>query len=89
MAGGLGVLVAMPGMHPATGELRWTLGVTSMNEGFRLIPVLIGMFAIGKILDDLTSDEGKMETASGDDSPFIPLSTWRHQIGNLLRSSGI
>ncbi|SVB64338.1 uncharacterized protein METZ01_LOCUS217192, partial [marine metagenome] len=89
LAGSLGVLVAMPGMHPATGELRWTLGITSMNEGFRLIPVLIGMFAIGKILDDLTSDEGKMETASGDDSPFIPLSTWRHQIGNLLRSSGI
>ena len=89
LAGGLGVLVAMPGMHPATGELRWTLGITSMNEGFRLIPVLIGMFAIGKILDDLTSDEGKIETASGDDSPFIPLSTWRHQIGNLLRSSGI
>ena len=89
LAGGLGVLVAMPGMHPATGELRWTLGITSMNEGFRLIPVLIGMFAIGKILGDLTSDEGKMETASGDDSPFIPLSTWSHQIGNLLRSSGI
>ena len=24
LAGGLGVLAAMPGVHPATGELRWT-----------------------------------------------------------------
>ena len=88
LAGSLGVLVAMPGMHPATGELRWTFGMTSMNEGFRLIPVLIGMFAIGKILDDLAG-RGEVEKVSGGDSAWIPLVQWRRHLGNLIRSSGI
>ena len=89
LAGGLGVLAAMPGMHPATGELRWTFGQTEMNEGFRLIPVLIGMFAIGKILEDLINKGEEVETVSGDDSPFVSLRTWKKQLVNLLRSSGI
>ena len=89
LAGSLGVLVAMPGMHPATGELRWTFGMTSMNEGFRLIPVLIGMFAIGKILDDLAGRGGDVEKVSGGDSAWIPLVQWRRHLGNLIRSSGI
>ena len=89
LAGGLGVFAAMPGMHPATGELRWTFGLTEMNEGFRLIPVLIGMFAIGKILEDVMGKETKVETVAGKDSAFISLGTWKKQFINLLRSSGI
>ena len=89
LAGALGVLAAMPGMHPATGEIRWTFGQTMMNEGFRLIPVLIGMFAIGKILGDFTSDEGGIETAEGKDSPWIEWGAWKAQVTNLVRSSGI
>jgi len=85
----LGVLVAMPGMHPASGELRWTFGFTFMNEGFRLIPVLIGMFAIGKILQDLTSKDGKVEQVSGNDSAWIALSVWISNLSNLIRSSAI
>ena len=46
LAGGLGVLTAMVGNHPATGELRWTFGMVSLNDGFRLIPVLVGLFAV-------------------------------------------
>jgi putative tricarboxylic transport membrane protein len=87
LAGSLGVLVAMPGMHPASGELRWTFGLTFMNEGFRLIPVLIGMFAIGKILQDLTSKDGKIEEVSGNDSAWISLRVWVANAFNLIRSS--
>lgn len=63
--------------------------MTSMNEGFRLIPVLIGMFAIGKILDDLAGRGGEVEKVSGGDSAWIPLVQWRRHLGNLIRSSGI
>ncbi len=89
LAGGLGVLAAMPGVHPATGELRWTFDVTALNEGFRLIPVLIGMFAIGKILGDLTGSDGKVEQAKGEDGAWVPWKTWKTQAMNLLRSSGL
>jgi len=89
LAGSLGVLVAMPGAHPALGDLRWTLGMTSMNDGFRLIPVLIGLFAIGKIILDLTEKDGDAEKVSGDDSAWIPFGVWKKQLGNMFRSSGI
>ena len=89
LAGGLGVLAAMPGTHPATGELRWTFGAVAMNDGFRLIPVLVGMFAIGKILSDLSGGSTKMERSKGDDSSWVPFADWRRHLGNLVRSSGI
>ncbi len=89
LAGALGVLAAMPGTHPATGELRWTFGFTSMNGGFGLIPVLIGIFAIGKILTDITIEEAEVEQSSGHDSSWIPFREWLPHWKNLLRSSGI
>ena len=89
LAGGLGVLAAMPGVHPATGELRWTFGVTALNDGFRLIPVLIGMFAIGKILGDLTGEGGEVKQAKGEDGAWVDWSVWKAQFANLLRSSGL
>lgn len=89
LAGGLGVLAAMPGVHPATGELRWTFGVTALNDGFRLIPVLIGMFAIGKILGDLTGESGEVKQAKGEDGAWVEWAVWKAQFANLLRSSGL
>jgi len=85
----LGVLAAMPGTHPATGELRWTFGINAMNDGFGLVPVLIGMFAIGKILTDLFEDAPPVERSGGGDSAWVPFAEWRAQWKNLLRSSGI
>jgi len=89
LAGTLGVLAAMPGTHPATGELRWTFGITSMNAGFQLIPVLIGLFAIGKILTDIGTKETKAEESDSHDSSFIPFKHWLPHWRNLIRSSGI
>ena len=89
LAGALGILAAMPGTHSATGELRWTFGVTSMNAGFQLIPVLIGLFAIGKILTDIGSEEKKAEQSKSHDSSYIPFKQWLPHWRNLLRSSGI
>jgi len=88
-AGCLGVLAAMPGMHPATGELRWTLGWPSLNSGLGLIPVLIGLFAIGKILTALLRTNRELEQADCKDSPWLSLEEWKAHIRNLLRSSGI
>lgn len=89
LAGGLGVLVAMPGTHPATGELRWTFDLAAMNDGFGLVPVLVGLFAVGKILGDLTAGSARVERTRCGDSSWIPLAQWKRHMGNLLRSSGI
>ena len=89
LAGCLGVLAAMPGMHPATGELRWTLGWPSLNSGLGLIPVLIGLFAIGKILTDLLGGDRELDQSDCKDSPWLSLGEWKVHAKNLLRSSGI
>ncbi|MEQ9406736.1 MAG: tripartite tricarboxylate transporter permease [Fuerstiella sp.] len=59
-SGSLGVLCAMPGMHPASGTTRLTFGIQELGDGFRLLPVLIGLFAVSQLLRDVAnvSDAG-------------------------------
>ena len=52
-SGCLGILFAMPGIAVATGQTRLTFGFTELNDGFQLLPVLIGMFAVNQILADI------------------------------------
>ena len=50
LSGVFGMVLALPGMSPATGELRWTLGIPEMADGFKLLPVLLGLFAVNEVL---------------------------------------
>ena len=87
----LGCLIAMPGLHPATGQPRLTFGFTEMNDGFKLLPVLIGLFAFNQVIQDAinqqSSSSSSSHASSKDDSLFIRFRTWIDQTGNLLRSS--
>ena len=49
-SGALGIMIAMPGTSPATGLARWTLGFHALDDGFKLLPVLIGLFAVNQII---------------------------------------
>ena len=42
-AGALGILFSMPGISPATGQPRLTFGFPALNDGFELVPVLVGI----------------------------------------------
>lgn len=53
LSGMLGILVALPGLDPTTGQLRLTFGFPEIAAGFSLLPVLIGVFAVGQILADV------------------------------------
>ena len=90
LAGFFGMFCALPGAHPSSGEPRLTFGFVEMDAGFRLLPVLIGVFALGKILRDLQEgDSGSAERIAGDDKPWLSLQEWRSHFGNLFRSSCI
>jgi putative tricarboxylic transport membrane protein len=88
LSGFLGMLVTMPGTDPATGELRLTFGISELSAGLNLLPVLIGVFAIGQILTEVASGHQTSER--------LPLSTkgilmsvldLKTQAVNLIRSS--
>lgn len=46
----LGLLIAMIGLFPVTGQPRFTFGSTALYGGVGLVATLIGMFAIAEIL---------------------------------------
>jgi len=52
IAGCLGMVLAMPGMDPSLGQMRLTFGFHDLDAGLKLLPVLIGAFAISQIIKD-------------------------------------
>ncbi|MGI9443182.1 MAG: tripartite tricarboxylate transporter permease, partial [Rubripirellula sp.] len=89
-SGFLGIFLAMPGINAATGQARLTFGITELNDGFQLLPVLIGLFAVNQILRDITNIEQKSKPIElGQESVFLrPADFIKHGV-NLIRSSVI
>ncbi|QDU41192.1 Tripartite tricarboxylate transporter TctA family protein [Maioricimonas rarisocia] len=89
-SGLLGILAAMPGASPATGRTRLTFGMHELDDGFKLLPVLIGLFAVSQIMwDILTIDRPVEQTAAAPARVRMTLADWKQQAVNMLRSSGI
>lgn len=87
-SGFLGILLAMPGLSRSTGELRLTFGFTEMNDGFQLLPVLIGLFAVNQIIRDIIDiDRHGSAVRMTRRGMLMSLRDWRNQAVNLLRSS--
>jgi putative tricarboxylic transport membrane protein len=51
IAGGLGFLLSFVGLDPLTGAERYTFGQLYLLDGVKIIPVVIGLFAVPEILD--------------------------------------
>ena len=90
LSGCLGILLAMPGASPVTGEFRLTFGFPELTDGLELLPVLIGLFAISQIISDILSiDQPATAIAMSRRGIFLSLRDWKNQAANLLRSSFI
>ena len=89
VSGLVGILVALPGTDPATGDLRLTFGFHELDAGFSLLPVLIGVYALGQILSDSLEINRATEQIESSGGRLPRLATWRVQLINLLRSSAI
>lgn len=90
LSGFLGILATMPGTSPATGQIRWTSGIHAMDDGFKLLPVLIGLFAVNQIIRDIIHLEEPIERIELKRSGIlISFKEWAKHIVNLLRSSVI
>ncbi|PHS01806.1 MAG: hypothetical protein COA78_22245 [Blastopirellula sp.] len=86
-AGLLGMLFSVPGTSPI-GDIRWTGGFTQLNDGFKLLPVLIGLYAISQIVQDILKIDEKGEAIPMNRTGmFMSLKDWTSQGFNLIRSS--
>jgi putative tricarboxylic transport membrane protein len=87
-SGFLGILFAMPGIAIATGQSRLTFGITELNDGFQLLPVLIGMFAVNQILRDImNSNRPSVAKAISTKGVSIGVGDFFKHGVNLIRSS--
>ena len=89
ISGAFGVLIGTIGIHLTTGVERFTFGSYELTEGINFIPVLIGLFAIGELLNQSQSLDVVYERIS---SVVVKLPSWedfRRVRGTILRSSGI
>lgn len=87
-AGFLGILFSMPGIAGATGQARLTFGFTELNNGFELLPVLIGLFAVNQVFRDVVgSGEIKEAVALDRQGLWLKLTDLKSQAVNAIRSS--
>jgi putative tricarboxylic transport membrane protein len=90
VSGLLGMLVSMPGVDPAAGQPRLTWDWYQLNSGLKLLPVLIGVFAVSQIIADIVDLDRKGERIETSSSGILmSLRDWRDQLWNLIRSSAI
>jgi len=52
-AGAFGLLLATVGRDPITGDQRFTFGINELNGGIPFIPVIIGLFGLAEIMNQI------------------------------------
>lgn len=85
----LGMLFALPGANPANPQPRLTFGFSQLDDGFRLLPVLIGLFAVSEVILLVSKSDEKGERVTGEGGVLPKLREWKGQMVNLIRSSMI
>ncbi|MBS4024491.1 MAG: tripartite tricarboxylate transporter permease [Clostridia bacterium] len=69
IAGLVGFMLSSVGYDPVTGIVRYTFGVNYLYEGVKLMPVLIGLFAIAESIE-LFIEKGKITKGEVGGNPF-------------------
>ncbi len=93
IAGGLGIFMSMFGYSPTDGVPRFWMGIDYMLDGFRLVPLALGMFAVPEILSLMTSGKAIAQNNTLEPISFRQvikgaLAVFQH-LGVFFRSSAI
>ena len=91
----LGVLVAMVGLDPISSTDRFTFGFFDLTNGIGLVPLMIGIFVLAEVFDQLSrANDPPPEIDEGDPSrnrlswaeyqPHVPLAVRSSFIGSAI-----
>lgn len=76
-AGVFGLLLATVGRDPITGDQRFTFGINELNGGIPFIPVIIGMFGLAEVMNQIVTHrktkDSKIVAQLGEWWPSKPL----------------
>ena len=87
IGGAIGVLIGTFGIHLTTGVERFTFGVPELTEGVQFIPVLIGLFAMGELLNQSQTLDVVYKRISAVVVRLPSREDFRRIRGTILRSS--
>jgi putative tricarboxylic transport membrane protein len=93
IAGLLGIFMSLFGYSPTDGVPRFWMGIDYLLDGFRLVPLAMGLFAVPEILALMTSGKSIAQTDTVEPISFRQvidggLSVFKH-LGVFFRSSAI
>ena len=87
--GAFGLLLGTVGLEPMSGFARFTFGRPELFDGIGFIPVAMGLFGLGEILDKAARTE-QVEVVRGRLGRLLPgREDWRRSWKAILRGSGI
>lgn len=87
----LGMMFATVGSAPIDGSMRFTFGTNALSAGFQTMTVLVGLYAIGEVLDTAgllqSGRDPKVETNVKIKGIGFSFAEFKSQIFNMLRST--
>lgn len=88
LAAALGALFALPGIDPISGSLRLTFGVAELDNGFNLLPVMLGLLVLGQVLIDSGNKSNSItQKASSSKKVTFSAKDFKENRWNFFRSS--
>jgi len=83
----LGIILGCVGLDPITATPRFTFGILELADGIGIAPVVMGLFGIAEVLENLAAPTGA-DVFAGKLKGFWPnRQDWRRSIGPIARGS--
>ena len=86
---GLGVWVGFVGADPFSALARYTFGTSELYDGFHLIPILIGLFALPEIFKAVKEGDGPGARAASFVGERLRFDELRRSLPTIVRSTAI
>lgn len=83
----LGLLLAMVGLDPISGKVRFTFGIIGLQGGFDFVTLAMGVFGLGEILYNLESTFKTEIVTTKIGKVFPTLRDWADAKWSILRGS--
>lgn len=85
----LGIAIGTVGVDPLYGQARFSFGISEMESGIRFVVVMIGLFAIGEVVDLLATNRDLRPQSSGGKPIGAKLKDLLGVKGAILRGTGL
>ena len=83
----VGLLLGCVGMDLVSGKSRFTLGISYLDEGIDIAPMVMGLFGISEVLWNLGNPEGRDVFKTRVSNLLPSLEDWRRSILPIVRGS--